>query len=152
MLIWNPSASSMRTPPMPSTTSCLSLHDVEPAGDPNLTTFDLHGDLGGEQMRVPLRAPSIRVLDLPALRIELLAKIPEATHERDADHWNIEVRGRAQHVAREHAEPTAVSADRRLERNFHREVADASLFQELRQRIGIGHGRMLQTPLRSSHW
>ena len=54
----------------------------------------------------------------------MLAEKALAVEQRDADDRQAQVGHRAERVAGEHAEAAAVSRDRRVERDLHREVGD----------------------------
>ena len=60
-----------------------------------------------------------------AVRVEVLAEVPAAVRERDADDRQREIGRRAQRVASENAQASAVGGQRLLEGDLHREVRDA---------------------------
>ncbi len=106
------------------------LQRVEPRPDPDLSALDRHGDDGAERHGMLGRLPRIGLLLLPAELVDRLAEIALPRDGRDEHHRQVEVGRRERGVAREHAEPSGIGMDRRLERDLHGEVGDAAASRE----------------------
>src|SRR5262249_51962837 len=74
---------------------------------------------------------------LPPLRVQILAEVPFAIHQADADEWDAQITGAFKMIAREDAETAGVNGDALMNAELSREVSDAS--------IGVG-GKVAPEP------
>ena len=79
--------------------------------------------------------PRVRVLDLAALGIDLLAEIAVAGHQRDEHHRQIEIGAGARHVAGENPETAAIGVDLGPDRDLHREIGNIDPARERLQML-----------------
>ncbi len=81
------------------------------------------------------------MFDLATLGVDLLAEIAGAGDQSHPHHGQVEVGGRAQGVARQHAQTAAVGGDVVGEPDLHGEVGDPGLRQKVFETRGGGHLR-----------
>jgi hypothetical protein len=104
--------------------SAHSFHGELPGADVDLAALDRHGAAGVHRLELCLRRPVHGALALLARGVQVLLEIALPVQQRHGDQRHADVGGRAQRVAGQHAEPTAVGGDRLLEADLHREVRD----------------------------
>ena len=103
---------------------------IKPAAHPHLATFQFQRHGGLQPRRVAGGFPVVGMLDLPALRIDLLAEIAGPGHQGDRDHRHADVCRGAQGVACQHPQAAAVGGDIALQGDLHGEIGDPRLVGE----------------------
>ena len=98
---------------------------VNPRADFDVPAFDLNDDGCGRALQALLGMPRVGELVLAAVRVDLLHEVAVTMHHGDRDERHAEIGRRAQHIACEHAQASAVRGQCGLECDLHREVGDA---------------------------
>ena len=101
-----------------------SIDCVLPCAQLNGPAFDAYLDSRRKLPAILRNVPFDCRLGLPTAAVELLIEIALSVQQRHRDHWHLEISGRTNGIASEHAQPATVSRHRRVQGDFHREVGD----------------------------
>ena len=97
---------------------------ISPGADLDFPFLDDDRDAGSERLEAFAHVPRLRRFDLVALGVQFLMKVSLARQQGDGDHGHLHIRGRANRIAGQDAQSSAVGGDIRLESDLHGEVGN----------------------------
>ena len=97
---------------------------VEPRPDPHRAVLYIDSDHRVQRRAPTFWLPPVGLLDLPSIRIDLLAEIAGPAHQSDKHDRDLEIGTGTRRIAGEHAEPSGISVHLRSDGDFHGKIRD----------------------------